>query len=152
MKQIIHIMVLIFLSQFTMAESEHEHHHKEPSNSELTLNDGKKWKTDKVLRKNMDDIHNIIKGQLSMIQEGKVKDKEYVQLGKKIESSVQNIFKSCKLEARADAQLHIIMVGLVAENAKLLGKSNSSEKRKAVNGILAHYKSYLKFFDHTGEQ
>lgn len=151
MKILIGFLTLFIFSPLVFAEAAHDHHHNESSQKELKLNNGKKWPTDTALRNNMDEIHNHIKAQLGKIQSDNFKDKEFIQLGKKIEKNVQNIFKSCKLEPKADAQLHIIMTGLIAENTKLIGELTAEGKKEATFGILTHYRSYLKFFDHTGK-
>ena len=129
------------------------HHHDHGShggaeNPALHLNKGKKWPTDKPLRTNMENIHGHLKRRIKRIKAKTLNKDEYARMGSEIERSIDNIFKNCKLEPAADAQLHIILSGMIKGKDTLQDKSSDSSKRqKAAMSILDGYKSYLKYFD-----
>lgn len=144
------IILVYFVFQSTFAESEHHDHHEHGKTGiVLTLNNGKKWSTDKPLRENMSKIHDHIKSKLGRINKKKMRDDEFKGLGKKIKGNIDAIFANCKLTPKADAQLHIILAEMLSENSKLTGKFSTEEKTVAVMEILKNYKAYLKHFDHS---
>ena len=144
------VLVGLFL-QTAYAETGHHHDHGHgKSGIALSLNDGKKWSTDEALRKNMSAIHDQIKADLSKIQAKKMKDSEYKALGTKIKGNIDSIFANCKLTPKADAQLHLVLAGMLSANKKLTGKAGLDEKSEAVDQIIGQYKAYLKHFDHKG--
>ncbi|MCB0350035.1 MAG: hypothetical protein KDD38_02555 [Bdellovibrionales bacterium] len=146
--KIINILICFMFSQTVAAEQAHDHHHHEKTELKLSFNNGKKWPTDLALRSNMDAIHDHIKSKIKKIHAGDMTDGEFKKLGEQIKTNTDDIFKNCKLEPEADAQLHLVMAGILTASEKLVGKASLQEKRKAVDEILSHYKSYLKYFDH----
>ena len=139
---------LLLMSQIVVAESGHHHsHHQEKGAPKLVFNHGKKWLSDQPLRSNMSAIHGHIKNNLSKIHANQLTTEEYKELGKKIKKNIDAIFKNCKLKADADAQLHIVMAGLLSANSRLMDNISIKEKKQEVEQILVNYKTYLKYFD-----
>ncbi|MCB0391453.1 MAG: hypothetical protein KDD58_09185 [Bdellovibrionales bacterium] len=150
----LNVLVAILISQFGFAESEHHHHAHHPKNTsnKLKLNHGEKWSTDQTLRTNMSAIHDQIKGKLKEIHSNRMTVDQYKELGKKIKSNTDDIFKNCKLKPDADAQLHIVLSDMLSANSKLLENNDIKEKRQAIDQILANYKTYTKYFDHKSDK
>lgn len=144
------LAIYIFSLGALASDPTHEHHVMKSIN--LKLNNGKKWSTDKPLRANMSAIHDHIKLNAPKIKNNNFTSDEYKKLGQEIDGNIQSIFKSCKLAPDADAQLHIIMAKMMSANSTLKGEAKYSKKHDAVHSILAAYKSYLKYFDHSGEK
>jgi len=142
--------LVFFVFQTTFADSDHHGHHDHgKSDLVLTLNNDQKWPTDQPLRENMSAIHNHIKSRLGRIKGEKMTDNEYIDLSKKIKENIDAIFANCKLTPKADAQLHIVLAGMLSANSKLSGNVTTKEKAAAVMEILKNYKVYLKYFDHS---
>ncbi|MCO5143616.1 MAG: hypothetical protein M9962_11045 [Oligoflexia bacterium] len=146
----IFIVSLLFLNFFATANSQtHDHQNHTNLSRELRLDGGKKWVTDKSLRFNMSAIHQHIKINLPKIDDQKLTSEEYLLLSEKINSNIKNIFKTCRLPAKADAQLHIILVNMMRSNDILKSKTGTVEKNHAIHEILSAYKMYLEYFDHN---
>ncbi|HNE18945.1 MAG TPA: hypothetical protein PKM44_11900 [Turneriella sp.] len=125
--------------------------HKEPAGAgghdhhgEATASVGKpvkKFATDDNLRVRMTAILNTMK---AMHDAG-----AKVNLAKtaaKIEATVQDIFKKCKLEPAADAAIHPILAELL-KGAELFKKGNEKEGHDTIHKALLRYED---FFDHPG--
>ena len=122
----------------------HSHHSSSDSDS-MTMDQGKKWATDKPLRSNMRAIRSVIKTNKDKIHNKKMTDAEYKKLATSIQKSVDGIFKECKLPKKADAQLHVILANIL--KGKNLIETSKSDK---MSGVIVIHKSlamYGKFFD-----
>ena len=97
----------------------------------------------------MSAIHNHIKASLNKIHNQKMTDRDYQDLSKKIRENIDAIFANCKLTPEADAQLHIVLAGMLSANSKVSGKLSQKDKASAVMEILENYKAYLKHFEHS---
>lgn len=146
-------LTAILILGFGQAEAEDEHHHhgnqhQAGKKSKLSLNKGKKWATDKVLRNRMHDIHQLVEQNLERIHKGEMDDKEFQSMGSSIEDSINDIFKNCKLAPDADAQLHLILAKMITAKDQLKkAKATKKERHSAVEGILGGIKNYHRYFD-----
>jgi hypothetical protein len=68
------------------------------------------------------------------------------ETGAKIEATVQDIFKKCKLVPAADAAIHPILAELL-KGADLFKKSKEKEGHEIIHNALMRYED---FFDHPG--
>jgi hypothetical protein len=68
------------------------------------------------------------------------------ETGTKIETTVQDIFKKCKLEPAADAAIHPILADLL-KGADLFKKGNEKEGHEIIHNALLRYED---FFNHPG--
>ena len=127
------------------------HSHSKAAKQKLKLNKGKKWSTDSPLRTNMDSIHAELKKNLDPIHANKFTAAQFNSFGTHIESKVQNIFKSCKLPPKADAQLHIILIDLMQAKDILKTKKTNKEYHEATVKVLTAVQNYEKFFNHKAD-
>lgn len=117
------------------------HHHAEPEATTLIAKPAKKFATDDNLRARMAAVLNTMK---AMHDAGaKV---NLPETGTKIEVTVQDIFKKCKLEPAADAAIHPILAELL-KGADLLKKGKEKDGHEIIHNALL---SYEDFFDHPG--
>ena len=117
-----------------------EHHHHGEATA-LVAKPAKKFTTDDNLRVRMAAVLNTMK---AMHDAGaKVNLSE---TGTKIEITVQDIFKKCKLEPAADAAIHPILAELL-KGADLFKKGNEKEGHEIIHNALLRYED---FFDHPG--
>ncbi|OFZ11090.1 MAG: hypothetical protein A2Z20_04160 [Bdellovibrionales bacterium RBG_16_40_8] len=73
--------------------------------------------------------------------------KEFLKdTGLKIEGTVQDIFKKCKLAPDADAAIHPILADILA-GAKLIKNGNEKDGHEKIHHALLTYED---FFDHAG--
>ncbi|MBF0127980.1 MAG: hypothetical protein HQM02_12330 [Magnetococcales bacterium] len=117
--------------------------------SGLTLNKGNPWQTDAPLRKGMENIQRDIREALPRIHAGTQKPKQYSALAKKLHSHVNFITRNCKLTPEADAQLHIVLGGVI-QGALALQEigMQASGAAKVVHAL----DLYGRHFDHPGWQ
>jgi hypothetical protein len=121
----------------------HEHQHEPSTKSALTLNQGKKWETDAPLREGMASIRRIAGSAAE-----KPTPEANQRAAKQMNDEIQKIFKNCKLNAKADAMLHLILADLMGSIASLNDpKGASGESYAKIGKALDHYGQY---FDHPG--
>jgi len=129
-----------------------DHHHKEPpppaktnhGKNSLTLNQGKKWSVDQVMKENMEAIHQ----QFKIYSTGtKINSpNEARKLSAVISASVQNIISKCKMEQKQDEAFHLILGDLFAVATDL----EKAERVEAAQKLLAQaLKNYSDYFEHS---
>lgn len=130
--------VLLFSINIIVFAGEHEHHNRQQLEQSLSLNNGKKWATDKALRTNMSSVHKDLKKILEKAKSNKVAISDYQLFGKNLNDNINNIFKNCKLEPKADVQLHIIMAEFLKASKELTDNSVIAKKKVAVYNVLSN--------------
>lgn len=119
-------------------EGEH-HHHDEHAATAPVAKPAKKFATDDNLRVRMTTVLNTMK---AMHDAGaKVNLSE---TGTKIDTTVQDIFRKCKLEPAADGAIHPILADLL-KGADLFKKGKEKEGHEIIHNALLRYED---FFDH----
>lgn len=130
-----------------LAADPHQHAAAEPS--QLTLNHGKKWASDEPLRKGMSEIRKALAAKLEGIHKGTLTSVDYQALGAAVDARVATIVAECKLEAAADANLHLIVAELLAGADAMQGKSKKTPRAGAVQAVRA-VNEYGRYFNHPG--
>lgn len=170
MQQPGYTLLLLFcglaFSATTMAENNHEqhpqadadtaqHHHHHDS-GELRLNQGKKWQTDKALRKGMRNIRSAAEAavQSAHASPGHHLDKQQAEtLADQVNQQVEHIFAECKLSAEADAVLHGLLADMLQAAQQLKGyrvPGSQSPEQARLQALLKLHKSldtYPQYFD-----
>lgn len=114
----------------------------------LTLNAGKKWASDEPLRKAMGNIRNAMDASLHDIHGNKLAAAGYDALAKKVNDEVSDIVSNCKLEPKADAQLHLIVADMLSGAAAMQGKGGKVQRRDGALEVLVALGNYGDYFDH----
>ena len=133
----------VFIGQSYAAENSH-HSHGGSSNASEVKPD-KKFIADEALKERMNSILSAMQ-KLNKTGSASEKKKKVVTTGGRVESVVQDIFKSCKLAPDADAAIHPILAEIL-EGAYLLKKGDEK------NGHERIHKALLKYgdnFEHSG--
>ena len=140
--QFITVSVLLAAALFGCHRKEEEHHrHDVHTAAGPVVKPAKKFATDDNLRLRMTAVLYTMK---AMFHAGaKV---NLPETGAKIEATVQDIFKKCKLEPAADAAIHPILAELL-KGADLFKKGNEKEGHEIIHNALVRYED---FFDHPG--
>ncbi len=132
---------------FAGSPAEHDHGHDHAgAPGVLTLDAGRKWATDEPLRKAMANIRGAMNASLHAIHEGKLPAAKYGVLAKKVHGEVGNMVSSCKLEPKADAQLHLIIAELLEGAETMAAKAKQAKRQDGaikVLGALEHYGTYF---------
>lgn len=134
------------------AADNHEHHHHGHAAQEsatLKLNAGKKWATDQALRQAMDSINLAMSKAHPQIHQNSFSDDQYRELAGTIRQNVGYIVENCKLDAKADAMLHIVIADLLAGADRMAGKTPGS-RHDGVHQVFKSLKAYGQYFQHPG--
>ena len=133
-----------------VAQHSHDSHaqsaHEAPR---LAFDAGRKWATDAPLRRAMEDIRSALYQKRQQVLDRSLGEAQSKALGQLIEARVATIVAECKLEPRADANLHIVVAELVEAADVLQGKSRLEPVRGAAKAIRAA-QMYATYFDHPG--
>lgn len=114
---------------------------------QMKLNGGKKWQTDTALRQGMAAIHLELVEFMPAFHQGSLSSDELQRLASGIEAQVASIVANCKLDAQADAQLHIVIAQLLEGVEQLAGKQPDVNPTQGVITILSGIDSYTHYFD-----
>lgn len=129
------------------AHAAHEHGDAAPA---LQLNAGRKWETDAALRTAMDAIRQNMVAALPDIHERRLPPAGYDALARKVEREVGEIVAHCKLDAKADAQLHLIVADLLAGAGQMAAKAKPDARRNGAVKVLGALEQYGAYFDDPG--
>lgn len=135
------ITILSLIVSFASAQNHHHHgDHGKKAEKQVTTN--KQFIPPEDLKIQMEKILNQMQ-ELSKKKDDLKSVKEY---GGKITNTVQEIFKTCKLESEADAAIHPSL-GLILEGAGELKKGKYESGQKKIHEALLDYE---KLFKHEG--
>ncbi|MDP2135906.1 MAG: hypothetical protein Q8J99_20065 [Sulfuritalea sp.] len=130
----------------TPAAASHDHHHG-PASASLELNAGRKWETDAALRQAMAGMRQAVAASLHEIHENRASNQKYGQLAQKVEREVAGIVANCKLEPKADAQLHLIVAELLEGAAQMTGKVKKAKRQGGAVKVINALNNYAAYFD-----
>lgn len=129
------------------AQQSHDHGHAEHGMVQLELDHGRLWATDAPLREGMERIRAAVaKARQAGAQRG-LNAAQAKTLANAIEDGIAFMVQHCRLEPKADANLHILLERLSA--AATVVKANP----KAANGLtqmLEVLDAYPRYFNHPG--
>lgn len=128
------------------------HDHGKSAPHKLELNAGKKWGTDEALRKAMSGIQASVTQTLPAAHAGKATAADYEAFGKDVTAQVTYMVENCKLDPKADAQLHIIVADIMNGVEAAQGKHGEKKRAMGVVKVAQAANAYGKHFDHAGWQ
>ena len=133
------------------AQAGHDHHHGHEAEApqKLQLNAGKKWATDASLRQAMSGINQAMAKALPSIHHQQFSDAQYLALAESINQQIAFAVENCKLDAKADAMLHLIIADLQGGAEVMSGKAGGDRHAGAVQ-VLRALKAYGQYFQHPG--
>ena len=115
--------------------------------AKLSLDAGKKWASDEPLRKAMTNIRNAMDESLHAIHEGKLPAAKYGALAAKVNGEVGYMVSNCKLEPKADAQLHLIIAEILEGAEAMEGKLKKVKRQNGAVKVLGALEKYATYFD-----
>lgn len=131
------------------AAQDHHHHGSEAPQS-IQLNAGKKWATDDALRKGMGAIRTLAENALPAAHAGKLTPAGYDALASEVNTHIAYVVQNCKLDPKADAQLHVIIGELSAGVDTVRGKQPGQARADGVVKISRGLNTYGNYFNHAG--
>jgi hypothetical protein len=118
----------------------------------LELNAGKKWATDEPLRKAMSALRESVVGALAVVHSGKETPATFEATSKEIASQISYMVANCKLEPKADAQLHVLIGDMLKGAEVLEGKQPGVQKAEGLVTVARALNAYGEHFSHPGWQ
>ena len=128
------------------------HDHGNAAPHKLELNAGKKWGTDNALRQGMSSIHASVVQTLPAAHAGKATAADYDAFGKDVTAQVTYIVENCKLDPKADEQLHIIVADILNGVEAAEGKQGDMKRASGVVKVAQAANAYGKHFSDAGWQ
>jgi len=138
------------LAVLAAADSHDSHGKSGPQ--KLELNAGKKWGTDPALRQAMSGIRKSVAQTLPAAHSGKATPADYDAFGRDVTAQVTYMIENCKLDPRADAQLHLIVADLMSGVEAAQGKQGEKKRAEGVVMVAQAANAYGRHFDHAGWQ
>ena len=135
-----------------VSAAEHSAHQHGADAAQLALDNGKKWAYDEPLRKGMGAIRAELDTSLHAIHEGKLTAARYNALATKVTAEVGNMVAQCKLEPKADAQLHFVIAELLHGADVMQGKVKKVSRQMGAVTVLGALEKYAAYFDHPNWQ
>lgn len=146
------LAIALALPLTTLASEAAKHEHNAAVHAKLELNAGKKWTTDEPLRHAMNNIRATVATALPAAHSGKLTPEQYDALGNDVTDQITHIVQNCKLDPKADAQLHLVVGDIMNGIDTATGKQHGRERALGVVKIAQSMNSYGKYFDHAGWQ
>ena len=132
------------------ASAQHDHGSAAGATAQLQLDHGKRWATDAPLRRGMSEIRNQVTSAPRAVHAGKAKPAEYKALAARIEKEAARVVAECKLEPRADAQLHLVIADLLAGVEAMKDAPDGAKGREGLLRVATALNAYGRHFDHPG--
>ena len=151
-KKIMIALASVILATGAIA-AEHNHSHAHEAHgapAKLTLDDGKKWETDAPLRAGMENIRETMAASLHEIHDNKLSPEKYATLASKVNVEVANIVANCKLNPKADAQLHLVIADIVTGAEAMEGKNRKLKRQGGAIKVLGALDKYGAYFEDPG--
>jgi len=131
--------------------ADHSHHdHGASAPQSIQLNAGKKWATDDALRRGMGSIRTLAEKALPAAHAGKLTPAGYDALANDVNAQIAFVVENCKLDPKADAQLHIVIGDLTNGVEAMQGKQPGQDRAMGVVEISRTLNTYGKYFNHPG--
>jgi hypothetical protein len=148
-----HLTILPLLAALALpltAPAAEHHHHSAAAPHKLELNAGQKWETDAALRKGMTAIRTAVAGAMSTAHGGKATKSTYEADAKKVNAQLAYIVANCKLDPKADAQLHIVLGEIMSGVETLEGKTPGQPREAGLLATAQALNTYGDHFAHPG--
>lgn len=149
MKFPLHLLIAATLATPLVALAADHPAHDAPATHAMALNAGKKWETDGPLRQAMTAIRASVATTLPKAHAGKATTADYEALSKEVNTQVAYIVEHCKLDPKADAQLHTV-IGEMLNGAETAEGKQGKSRASGVVQIAQGLNTYGKYFDHAG--
>ena len=150
MKPTLPLLLAIALAAPMGAFDADAHDHGKAAPHKLELNAGKKWSTDDALRQGMTTIHASVSQTLPAAHSGKAKASDYDAFGQTVSAQIAYIVENCKLDPKADAELHGLIGQMMNGAEAAQGKQGDAKRADGVVAVAKALNTYGDYFDHKG--
>lgn len=130
--------------------AEATHDHGTAAGAQLELNQGRKWPTDEPLRRGMSNMRAALAKDLAAIHAGKASNSQYEALATRLTGEVAYVVQNCKLEPKADAELHKVIAEVLGGAEAMQGKEPGVARRDGAVRVVKALNAYGRYFDDPG--
>lgn len=145
------VVALGFLAGPIVLAAEPHDHGGTTAPVQLQLDHGKKWPTDDVLRRGMNEIRAGMAQSLTPIHDHTFTPAQYDALAQRIQTQIDDIVANCKLPEQADQQLHLVLEQIIDGAADMKGATETGRDQGAVK-IVRALAQYGEYFEHADWQ
>ena len=123
----------------------------ENSRIESTLDQGKKWETDAVVRQGMENIRQVMVARQPRIAKAELNAQDYRQLTETIEQHLAAVMQNRKISKGAEKAFHLVVMVDLTQNLNLMRTGATVPlQRVGALGVLQSLRLYGEFFQHPG--
>lgn len=116
-------------------------HQEHKTASELSLNNGAKWKADSSTNKNVSELYKVI------ADANPVNPEDYQKTGKALQTGINKMKSECRMQGPNHDALHHWLEPLMEMNKKMLGVATADEGKELFGMIKKQISLYPQFFD-----
>ncbi len=125
--------------QAVKTDADHEHDHE--AASELSLNNGAKWKADSSTNKNVSELYNLISdANLVMLE-------DYQKTAKTLQVAINKMVSDCRMQGADHEALHHWLEPLMEMNKKMQDVKLADEGKEVFTMIRKQISLYPQFFE-----
>jgi len=118
---------------------------------ESSLEQGKKWETDAVVRQGMENIRQVMLAQQTRISKAELNTQDYRQLAETIEQHLALLMQNRKISKGAEKAFHLVVMVDLTQNLNLMRTGATVPlQRVGALGVLQSLRLYGEFFQHPG--
>jgi len=125
--------------QVTKTEAEHDHEHKVVT--ELSLNNGAKWKADSSTNKNVLALRSVSEAAKPVTVE------DYRKTGEDLEQGIKKMISECRMQGPDHDALHHWLEPLMEESKKLLEVTTAEKGKDMLGMIRKQIENYSAYFE-----
>ena len=121
----------------TVTHKEHQHNAEIQT---IELNNGEKWKVDANMITHIRNMENDV------ISFGKVEQKDYKSLSKKLQSNIDLLTSNCTMKGKAHDELHKWLLPYIDLVKELSEANNETEAEKQFENIQNSFTTFNQYF------
>ena len=118
----------------------HEEHHHDDESEAIELNNGEKWKVDANMITHIRNMENDV------ISFGKVEQKDYKSLSKKLQSNIDLLTSNCTMKGKAHDELHKWLLPYIDLVKELSEAKDETEAEKQFQNIQISFATFNQYF------
>ena len=118
----------------------HEEHHHDDESEAIELNNGEKWKVDANMITHIRNMENDV------ISFGKVEQKDYKSLSKKLQSNIDLLTSNCTMKGKAHDELHKWLLPYIDLVKELSEAKDETEAEKQFQNIQTSFTAFNQYF------
>lgn len=138
-----YLMLAVCLISFGSLQAQSSHDHAEHETTQLELDHGQLWPTDAPLREGMERVRDAVVVAQQADAQDRLDATQAQILVSAIEDSTAFMVQNCRLEPKADANLHILLGRLSVATTAVKANPKATNGLPKMLGVLDIYPHYF---------